>query len=1342
MAHQNYLNISYGTSQLEGFINILLPPNEDPHEFSRNGIPFPDRSAQGIYSYGIIERLSQTGILIFLRECRRVLQAGGIIRVSTADLQYLINRYIAGDWRNPLLSRQGANWVQNKAEYLNVEMRHWDRTWICDSEELTRLAKLAGLEADISNPITPDPHSPFRSIPIEAESRLILEFSKQNHIRHTAPLVSIVIPAYRPDFLVACLDSAFAQTYSDLEIVVCDDSKVDEVQAIIQSYANRHIPITFVRNPSTLGEAQNLTQAINLAKGEFIKPLYDDDLLAPECVDELVSAFLRTPDARLAVCQRLPIDEYGNPLDVAPLGTPLAQQSTRLSGQAVIADIVDGGINTLGEPTVMLFRRDDVLTMGEPDVMSLFGRRCAGIGDVGLALKLLSRGDLAYVAKPVAYFRRHSGQNQNRPEFDKWMRASWAYVQAQAARLGLNKDGLITAPISSDADYSAWLQLRTFVPEDFNAIDKATHALGSSPPNFQILLRLRPCQDTLLADTLDTLASQVYPNWQLEIITSLAPPEGIDEIANLGWHLIETEKDEKEVIDFLVNSRGFQWALELPTGAKLDPLYLWRLAIQTKTSPETRAFFCDDDLCDAVGTRFSPRFKPGVNPSALLSSDLAGPICVRCDSWEAIGGTCQRGGSPWFSQQLRIAEKFGWSSIEHIPDVLISYPGTFPTDTESCISALFEQLGNKENSAEIIPVSTTSWHIRYPLSAPPGVSIAILSYGQLDLLTRCLSSIIETTRYPNLEILIVLEESVEDPDLPFEIAKIECFQSPKIRTVRTTSLGNKAKRCNVAVSAASNDLVLLIEEGAVVIQSNWLEELVRTCLQPDIAAASPRLIRPGTALIENAGNVIGLCGTVGSPYQGEAKIGDSSYLGRLQVAHDVSALSSNCMLIHKAEYLAVGGMDEVDLGETFSDADLCQKLIACGKRLIYQALATVVDGSCPIIGNELNEIRKTKALSAEIHANEIFSARWLKAATVDPFFNPNLSLAKLIPSPETDYRAQWQYLPSSLPRFLVRTLPNAQGDLRVTSPLRALRKIDQATECIWPQVGPREPTTAEIIRLSPEIFIVQHYLRSQSLATLDSLHRIPGRPFTVYAIDDLLTDMDESNPFRGNIPANSRAHLKYALDRCDRMVASTEFLAETYRRFIPDIRVVPNRLEQDIWLPLQSQKRTGDKPRIGWAGGTTHRSDLLMLKEIIEQTRDEADWIFFGMCPDEIQPLLSEYHASCSFSEYPTRLARLNLDIAIAPLAHTLFNQAKSNLRLLEFGVLSIPVVCTDIQPYHNSPACCITNRPEAWLEALRERIHDADAREKEGATMRKWVEQYYLLENNLDEWLTAHLPS
>lgn len=893
-----------------------------------------------------------------------------------------------------------------------------------------------------------------------------------------------------------------------------------------------------------------------------------------------------------------------------------------------------------------------------------------------------------------------------------------------------------------DRAHQKWLENRTIHPEDIARLDHKILAADGREISFNIFTRLDPGAEALLADTLDSLGQQILASWQLDVVTTLPVPAGIADATCVGWHTLTTMEESKSAIDILVNQRNHLWNIEIPAGAWLDPLYLWRLAKEVQANPDAVAFFVDDDCHDDKGTRLSPRLKPGVNQARMLASDLAGPLCVHWNAWLATEGASQRNGSPWFSQLLRITDKFGWSSIRHTPDVLISYPGEFPSDIESCLIGLVENQMRKGIASEVVPVTSQSWNIRFPLTTTPTITIAIISQGQLDFLPRCFDSVIEKTNYPDFEIIIALTTADDDPDLNSWLENVQRRPLPATRVIRTSAAANHAVRCNTAVQASSNDFVLLIREEAVIIQDKWLEELVRTCLQPDIAAAAPCLITPGTGQIQEAGSVLGLEKLVGSPYQQKVKLGESGYLDTLRVAHDASVLSGACLLIRRASYLAVDGMDEVDLGDHFSDADLCQKISDLKQRLVYQPLATAVYGGptsldigCDIEGYAQDTI-------AEARATKVFSQRWLTHSSLDPFWNPNLSLNIATPTPETDYRAQWQYLPSSAPRILARPLMNGQGIFRLTAPLTALRKAGMATECVWPQMeGGREPSTSEILRLAPDSVIVQHYLNNPQLPMIEAWQALPSRPFLVYALDDLLTNMAESNHLRKNVPANSRSRLKYALARCDRMVVSTDFLADAYRHLIPDIRVVPNRLEQALWLPVNSRTRTSAKPRIGWAGGTTHQGDLILLKEIIEQTRHEADWVFFGMCPKEIRPLVAEYHAFGPYPEYPARLAALNLDIAVAPLAQIPFNQGKSNLRLLEYGVLGIPVVCTDIDPYQDSPACCVANTVEAWTKALRERIYDADAREREGITLRQWVHSGYLLENHLGEWLSAHLP-
>lgn len=867
----------------------------------------------------------------------------------------------------------------------------------------------------------------------------------------------------------------------------------------------------------------------------------------------------------------------------------------------------------------------------------------------------------------------------------------------------------------------------------------------SKHPCFNIIIELRPGDENLLADTIDTLALQIYSKWQLDVITTISAPDELLDAGFIGWHKIPNEIDRKTITDRVVEQRDGDWLIELPAGARLSSLYLWHQGSACNYFPDALAFFVDDDCHDKEENHHSPRFKPGVNPEALISADLAGPIAVRRDAWIATGGTSKQSGSQWYFKLLGITEKFGWDSVKHIPNILISYPDLFPSNTNSCVSALVQNMQRKEIENEIIPATGKSWCIRHPLKNPSTISIAILSTGQLDLLSRCFKSVIEKTDYPNFEIIIALTYLQRAPDLDTWLNNVEQTNKPKIRIVRTELDGNHATRCNAAAMASSSDFLLFLKEETVVIQEKWLEELVRSGAQPGIGGVAPRMIQPGSAMIENAGSVLGLNGVVGSPYQGKTKLGeDLGYLDSIHVARDVSTLPAACMLIRKESYLKSGGMDEVDLGSHLAEIDLCLKLRRNGERLIYQPLSNIVSSDPKEAKFDLDPTHVASEMLSETHARQVFFERWYPAAAVDPFWNPALSLATNIPTPELEFQARWQTIPSDLPRILAHPLPNGQGDYRVTSPLTALSKAGLASECIWRQRTKGEPrfhSIAEIVRLNPDSVIVQHYTITPALAALQEWSASGCRPFTVYALDDLITDMDATNPFRKDIPANARTRLQYALQRCDRLVVSTDYLADAYRGFIPDIRVVPNRLEQAHWLPLRSHRRTTKKPRIGWAGGTTHQGDLLLLKEIVEQTRDEADWIFFGMCPDEIRPLLAEYHGLVSFSEYPAYLASLNLDLAVAPLSQTAFNRGKSNLRLLDYGILGIPVVCTDIEPYRNSPACCVNNTVAEWTGAIRARIHDPEAREREGDAIRRWVLDGYLLENHLEQWLKAHLP-
>jgi glycosyltransferase involved in cell wall biosynthesis len=102
------------------------------------------------------------------------------------------------------------------------------------------------------------------------------------------PTVSICIPTCkRPDLLKIALASCLAQTFQDFEIVISDDSPDTRTQEMVRNFSAPQV-IRYVRNLPGLGQARNVNQLFNLADGEFLALLHDDDTLTPTALADLI----------------------------------------------------------------------------------------------------------------------------------------------------------------------------------------------------------------------------------------------------------------------------------------------------------------------------------------------------------------------------------------------------------------------------------------------------------------------------------------------------------------------------------------------------------------------------------------------------------------------------------------------------------------------------------------------------------------------------------------------------------------------------------------------------------------------------------------------------------------------------------------------------------------------------------------------------------------------------------------------------------------------------------------------------------------------------------------------
>jgi len=115
-----------------------------------------------------------------------------------------------------------------------------------------------------------------------------------------------------------------------------------------------------------------------------------------------------------------------------------------------------------------------------------------------------------------------------------------------------------------------------------------------------------------------------------------------------------------------------------------------------------------------------------------------------------------------------------------------------------------------------------------------------------------------------------------------------------------------------------------------------------------------------------------------------------------------------------------------------------------------------------------------------------------------------------------------------------------------------------------------------------------------------------------------------------------------------------------------------------------------------------------------------------------------------TIEKYPSRLAGLNLDLALAPLEDNFFNACKSNLRLLEYGACGFPVICSDIRCYSGElPVTRVRNTPKDWIAAIREHLTERDASARAGDALRSAVLKNWILkEEHLVAWRNAWLKT
>ncbi|MEW9899248.1 glycosyltransferase [Chitinivorax sp. PXF-14] len=847
--------------------------------------------------------------------------------------------------------------------------------------------------------------------------------------------------------------------------------------------------------------------------------------------------------------------------------------------------------------------------------------------------------------------------------------------------------------------------------------------------------------DDRLTATVKSLGAQLYQEISLWVLSPLPAPQGVP----LGdrFHWLQVNGALSGGLRVVAQQSDADWLAWLTAGDQLEPQALLQLVENIRRHPEWQFIYTDEDMIVADGESGQPVFKPDFDPQYLLSSPYLGGLCaVRRSSLLALV-TAELAGAEHVELALQCWQQWGKTAVGHLPAVLYHrHPEGWQPLADQLAAA--HRAGNRALARTGLPATLEAgwnaasfrWH--WQGQRPGMVSLLIAVRDDLPRLQRCIEGLLAHTGYPEFEILLLDNGSNDSAALAF-LQGLDAMGDPRIRVFRYEARASLPELHNLLAREARGQVLGFMHFDCLPLDGEWLDKLLGELQRPGVAAVAPRLLN-GQGKIHGGGLILGIDGGYAPAFAGLSH-DDAGPLGRAHVAQSFSALSGGMLLIRREQFEQLGGFApgygvaaEVDLGLRLGEA---------GLSLLWTPYVSMM---CEGIAGSLDWAETGRQLPADrvgLDDNaagiEPLLERWLPKFARDPAYNPNL--ASVGQPFVQEHRPVLQRQPlgwKPLPRVLVHPADTTGcGFYRMLQPADMMKRLNLAETL----VGFDLLHPSDRLRLAPDSIVFQRQIYENQVKRMRDTRKIL-KPFMVYELDDLITNVPVKSLHRGEIPADTVRWLREAIGLCDRFIVSTEPLAHAMRGYNDDIRVVPNRIDGDRWRSLKVPRAQGKKPRVGWAGSVSHSGDLELIVDVVKELADEVDWVFLGMCPEFLRPYVCEFLPGVPVDQYPAKLASLGLDLALAPLELNAFNESKSNLKLLEYGVLGYPVICTDIVPYQcDLPVTRVKNRFRDWVGAIREHLADRNALAQRGMVLKQAVEHSWLLEDHCADWLKAWLP-
>jgi glycosyltransferase involved in cell wall biosynthesis len=218
------------------------------------------------------------------------------------------------------------------------------------------------------------------------------------------PNVSVCIPTYnRSEILKYAIESALNQTYTDFELIVCDDGSIDNTSEVVAQWNDPRI--RYIQHPLNIGRSQNMRSGFEAAIGEYFVKFDDDDALTPEFLEKTVSLLETDPTLDFVCTDHWIIDRQHQRIESATRENSAKWGKDKLQ-KGIIPDLLtETFVYQSLQVGSTLFRRH---ALADVDYMRA---QADGCEDFDLFVRLAFAGKQGYfLPELLMEYRIHSGQ--------------------------------------------------------------------------------------------------------------------------------------------------------------------------------------------------------------------------------------------------------------------------------------------------------------------------------------------------------------------------------------------------------------------------------------------------------------------------------------------------------------------------------------------------------------------------------------------------------------------------------------------------------------------------------------------------------------------------------------------------------------------------------------------------------------------------------------------------------------------------------------------------------------------------------------------------------------------